>query len=210
MMNLSLAQLSIRGDGGASARAIGGAVVLVAATLLALRPRATAHSFAWVFVAGAAYSILALGAAWRGPGGDGLQAALVQLVSVLLAGALGAAVRSRPQDASDSPSSSLAVVGRALAWLTLVGLPPTVGFHGKILVYRALLAARWEELTVLAMAGSAIALLPALWAIRSPGPAVVRGPRALVTVALIVSILVLGLHPEAVLSLTRQLAALLP
>jgi NADH-quinone oxidoreductase subunit N len=210
MMNLSLAQLSIGGDGGASALAIGGAVVLVTATLLALRPRATAHSFAWIFVAGAAYSILALGAAWRGPGGDGLQAALVQLVSVLLAGALGAAVRSRSQDASDSPSSSLAVVGRALAWLTLVGLPPTVGFHGKILVYRALLAARWEELTVLAMAGSAIALLPALWAIRSPGPAVVRGPRALVTVALIVSILVLGLHPEAVLSLTRQLAALLP
>ena len=77
-------------------------------------------------------------------------------------------------------------------------------------MYRALLAARWEELTVLAMAGSAISLLPALWAIRSPGPAVVRGPRALVTVALIVSILILGLHPEAVLSLTRQLAALLP
>jgi NADH-quinone oxidoreductase subunit N len=210
MMNLSLAQLSIGGDGGASALAIGGAVVLVTATLLALRPRATAHSFAWIFVAGAAYSILALGAAWRGPGGDGLQAALVQLVSVLLAGALGAAVRSRSQEASDGPSSSLALVGRALAWLTLVGLPPTVGFHGKILVYRALLAARWEELTVLAMAGSAISLLPALWAIRSPGPAVVRGPRALVTVALIVSILILGLHPEAVLSLTRQLAVLLP
>jgi len=209
-MNLSLAQLLIGGDGGASALAIGGAVVLVTATLLALRPRATAHSFAWIFVAAAAYSVLALGAAWRGPGGDGLQAALVQLVSVLLAGALGAAVRSRPQDAPGSPSSSLALVGRALAWLSLVGLPPTVGFHGKILVYRALLAARWEELTVLAMAGSAISLLPALWAIRSPGRAVVRGPRALLTVALIVSILILGLHPEAVLSLTRQLAAVLP
>lgn len=179
------------------ALAASGVLLLIIPTALALRPRRVAQAFAWIALAGASCPLLALAAALHVPATDGLRAAVMQLLAVLLAAALGAGFRARPHGNDTSSNSSLSAAARAVAWLTLVGLPPTAGFHGRILVYRALLAAGWEELAVLAMVGAAAALLPALWAMRSPSPPAMRGPRAAVAIALMVAILVLGLYPGA-------------
>ena len=79
--------------------------------------------------------------------------------------------------------------------MTLIGLPPTPGFHAKILLYRALLLAGWPWATALALAAGWLLLLPALREARTlqPGPA----PRIrLLTLALLIALLViLGLFP---------------
>lgn len=173
---------------------------MVVATALAARPHRAARSFGWITIAGVAYGMLGMAAALHSGESEGLRAAVVQLVAVLLAAALGSISASRPGDSSSSPASGgLPMAARGLAWLTLVGLPPTIGFHGKLLIYRALMAAGWNLLAVLAMAGSAAALLPALWAIRSTRPAAARGLRAVVMVVLILCVLALGVYPRAVL-----------
>ncbi len=180
-----------------------GAIVLVIATALALRPRRAAHSFRWIVIAAFANAILALAAASHMPASGGLQAAALHLIAVLLAAALGAAAPARA-DASPEPSpSALPAAARGLSWLTLLGIPPTAGFHGRILVSRALLLAGWEWLAVLAMVGGAAALLPAFWAFRSPRPAALRGWRAALVILLAAAILALGLYPESGLAIAR-------
>jgi len=190
------------------ALATSGALLLIIPTALALRPRRVAQAFAWITVASVSCPLLALAAAMHMPATDGLRAAVMQLLAVLLAAALGATFRVRPRGNSNSSQSPLSAAARAVAWLTLVGLPPTAGFHGRILVYRALLAAGWEKLAVLAMVGAAAALLPGLWAMRSPSPPAMRGPRAAVAIALMVAILVLGLYPGAGLMVAGLVANL--
>ena len=201
-MNMPPAQISMY----VIALGTSGALLLVVATALALRPRRAAQSFAWVAAAAAACSIIAGAAALHTPAADGLRAAVVQLLAVLLAVALGATLPAHSCQNSPSSHSPLSAAARALAWLTLIGFPPTAGFHGRILVYRALLAAGWEKLAVLAMIGAAAALLPAFWAMRSPSPPAMRGPRAAVAIALIVAVLVLGLYPGAGLAIANLVA----
>jgi NADH-quinone oxidoreductase subunit N len=211
-MNTLAPRASIPPIGGPVALAVAlfAALLLIAATALALRPRAAAHSFAWIVVAAFAYPLLALASALRAPESGGLRAAGLQLLAVLLAAVLGALLPARAGEqnpacrpAGRSLPCPLSAAARAFAWFTLVGLPPTVGFHGKVAVYRALLGAGWGGLAALAMAGSAAALLPALWAIRSPHPSSLSRPRALLALGLIAIIVVLGLYPEAGLAVAR-------
>ena len=199
--------------------AAGGAILLVAATAWAARPRgrsekaettpgaAAARSFAWIVIAGIAYSLLALAAAVRAPETDGLRASILQLLAVLLAAALGGLglSASHPEKGGGSPLASAAVFA---AWLSLVGLPPTVGFHGKILIYRALLAAGWEWLAVIAVAGTAAALIPAFWALSSYRSGPLRGLRAVLAVALLIAVVLLGLYPQVGLLAATPLAGL--
>ncbi len=203
-----------------SGLAAGGAILLVAATAWAARPRgrsgkaeeaapgaAAARSFAWIVIAGIAYSLLALAAAVRAPETDGLRASILQLLAVLLAAGLGGLAMSGAPDENGgrSPLASAAVFA---AWLSLVGLPPAVGFHGKILVYRALLAAGWEWLAVIAVAGSAAALIPAFWALTSHRSGPLRGLRAVLAVALLIAVVLLGLYPQVGLLAAAPLAGL--
>ena len=188
---------------GVLALAASGAVLLVVATALAMRARRPSRSFAWIAVASIAYPVFGGAAALYQPGTDGLRAAGLQLLAVLLAAALGLSIAARSGEGEDPPRSPLAAAGRALAWLTLVGLPPTIGFHGKVLVYRVLLAAGWEGLVVLAMAGGAAALFPAVRAIRSPHPAALGGFRAVAAIVLMACIVVLGLYPGAAIALLQ-------
>jgi NADH-quinone oxidoreductase subunit N len=195
---------------GVLALAVSGAALLVVATGLALRARRPSRSFAWIAIATLAYPLLGGAAALHLPASDGLRAAALQLLAIVLAAALGLTVPARPGEGESPPGSPLSAAARALAWLTLVGLPPTIGFHGRILVYRALLAGGWEALTVLAVAGGAAALFPAFRAIRSPHPAAVGGLRAVLVVALMAGILALGLYPGggmAVAHIAENLAA---
>ncbi|MCJ7750146.1 MAG: hypothetical protein MUQ65_03480 [Armatimonadetes bacterium] len=203
-----------------SGLAAGGAILLVAATAWAVRPRrrsekaeeaapgaAAARSFAWIVIAGLAYSLLALAAAVRAPETDGLRASILQLLAVLLAGGLGYVAMSGASDENGgrSPLASAAVFA---AWLSLVGLPPAVGFHGKVLVYRALLAAGWEWLAIIAVAGTAAALIPAFWALSSYRSGPLRGLRAVLAVALLIAVVLLGLYPQVGLLAAAPLAGL--
>lgn len=188
---------------GVLALAASGAVLLVVATALAMRARGPSRSFAWIAVASIAYPVFGGAAALYLPETDGLRAAALQLLAVLLAAGLGLTIPTRTGEGETPPGSPLAAAGRALAWLTLVGLPPTIGFHGRILVYRVLLAAGWEGLVVLAMAGGAAALLPAIRAIRSPHPAALGGFRAVAAIVLMACIVVLGLYPGAAIALVQ-------
>ncbi len=192
----------------AIALATSGALLLIVSTALALRPRRVPQAFIWVAVAAASCSPLALAAALHMPASDGLRAALMQLLAVLLAAILGTTFHARTHGNSHSSHSPLSAAARAIAWLTLLGLPPTAGFHGRILVYRALLAAGWEKLAMLAIVGAAAALLPAFWAMRSPSPPALRGPRGALAITVIVAILVLGLYPGAGLIVARVVANL--
>jgi NADH-quinone oxidoreductase subunit N len=188
---------------GVLALAISGAVLLVAGTALGVRARRSSRRFAWIAIATLAYPLLAGAAALHVPATDGVRAAALQLLATVLAAALGLTVGARPGEGESPPRSPLSAAGRALAWLTLVGLPPTIGFHGRILVYRALLGGGWEALTVLALAGGAAALFPALRAIRSPHPAAVGGLRAVLAVALMAGVLALGLYPGGGMALAQ-------
>ncbi len=193
---------------GVLALAICGAVLLVVATALGVRARRSSRSFAWIAIATLAYPLLAGAAALHLRATNLLSAAALQVLAIVLAAALGVTIPARPGEGESPPLSPLSAAGRALAWLTLVGLPPTVGFHGRILVYRVLLAAGWEELVVLAMAGGAAAVFPAIWAIRSPHPAALGGLRAVAAMVLMASIVVLGLYPGAGLAIVEAIGSL--
>ena len=200
--------------------AAGGAIFLVLATIWAARPRggsekadeaapgaASARSFAWIVIAGMAYSLLALAAAVHAPDTDGLRASILQLLAVLLAAALGGlAMSGAPNE--NGGRNPLASAGIFAAWLSLVGLPPAIGFHGKILVYRALLAAGWEWLAVLAVVGTAAALIPAFSALSSYRAAPLRGLRGVLTVVLLIAVMLLGIYPQAGLLAAAPLAGL--
>ncbi len=201
--------------------AAAGVALLVAATAWAARPRglsvrdeeegasaAGAPSFTWIVIAGMAYSLLGLAAAAHAPETDGLRASILQLLAVLLAaglGGLGLSAR-KAENGKPSPLTSAAVFA---AWLSLVGLPPAIGFHGKLLVYRSLLAAGWEWLAMVAIAGSAGALVPAFWALTSHRPGPVRGARTCLIVALLIVLVVLGVYPQAGLTVAAVLAELI-
>jgi NADH:ubiquinone oxidoreductase subunit 2 (subunit N) len=185
------------------------ATVLFAGTLsivsvvLAMRRRAPAYGFWWIAVAGLSYSVLGMAAALQLRTTDGMHAALMQLLSVILAGALWA-LCSVGEGQGEPFAGGLSAVGRALAWLTLVGLPPTVGFHSKVMIYRALLTAGWPWLMALAMAGSAAALVPAIHAIEITGAGATRRLRSLGIVLLIALVVFMGVYPASGLFVAAQ------
>jgi NADH:ubiquinone oxidoreductase subunit 2 (subunit N) len=185
--------------------AILGGGIVVLATALAMRPRRIAQALTWVAIAGLAHVVLGLAVAVQGAGGEGLVAAVLQFVSVIAAVVL-VGLAGSPSEASPPRPGMLSAAGRGLAWLTLVGLPPSFGFHGKLLIYRALMRVGWDGLALLAMASSAVSLIAALWAIRGTRPAPVRGPRAVALAAAIACVVALGVYPEAALAPARLLS----
>jgi len=134
-----------------------------------------------------------------------VQAAVVQLLAVLLAAAVGVLCSAGGRGETGG-QCTLPKLAYSLAWLTLIGIAPTAGFHGKILIYRSLLAAGWEWLAVLAMAGSAASLLPALRGLSAPPSRSLRGSRAVLVVGLIAAIVFLGVYPQAGLAVAAWAA----
>ncbi len=180
--------------------AVAGGGLLVAATALSLRARSAASRFGWMVIAAFACCVLGLAAALRAPESDGLRAGVVQLVAAVLAAAAGALLVPH-KEGEEAPRQTLAVMARGVAWMTLLGLPPTVGFHAKVMGYRALLAADWGWAAALAVAASAAAMLPAAWSLGSAPPLPLRGARALMVVALVAAMIALGCYPQISLSL---------
>ena len=184
----------------AMALIVSGSLFLIAATALAALRRDPGSSFSWLFVAGISYSLLGLAAAAYSTESDGARAAVTQLLAVLLAAAIGVLCPARGAGEAGR-LEALPVAAYATAWLTLVGIAPTIGFHGKILIYRSLLAAGWEGVAALAVAGSAAALLPALRALSSISVGPIRGLRAVLVAVLLAAIVALGLYPQAGLAI---------
>jgi hypothetical protein len=175
------------------ALALGGVLLAVSAYFVA-RPGAKGSAFGWAVVSGLAAAIVAMAAAVHTPASDGFTAAMLHLVTVALAGAL-AALSLPPRDQEPQVGGGLGAVGRGVAWLTLVGLPPTLGFHAKVMLYRAALTAGWGWVMLLTLAVSLALLLGALREIRAPLAGPLRGARAISVMALIGVIIILGFYP---------------
>jgi len=177
-----------------------GGGLLVVATVLALRTRAAASNFGWMVIAAFSCCILGLATALQAGESDGLRASAVQLLAVVLAAAVGILLTPR-HEGETAPSQLLAPAARGIAWMALLGLPPTAGFLAKVMLYRSLLSVGWGSLTWLAMVATAIGVLPALWALSSPPPLPLKGPRAFLVFMLAAAILVLGCYPQSALFL---------
>jgi NADH-quinone oxidoreductase subunit N len=174
-----------------------GAALLVVSLFHALRPRRSPSArFAWLSLTGGAYALLGLAAWLQAPGSDGLRAALLQLLATLLAAALGGLLFAGAGD-SRAKQNGQAPVAVAVACMSLVGLPPTAGFHGKILIYGCLLAAGWPWLTALAVAGGAVALMPALWVLGDCRTRQVGWTSAIAIIVLVALTFLVGLYPQA-------------
>jgi NADH:ubiquinone oxidoreductase subunit 2 (subunit N) len=190
-----------------AALALASTALLAVATLLAVRARAASQSFSWIVVAGAAYAVLGMAAALHVRESDGVRASVLQLLAVVLASAV-AMLCSTTSEGEKITGGKLATAGRVLAWFTLVGLPPTVGFHSKVMVYRALLMAGWGWLAVVAMVTSAAALLPAFRGMVSSGGVEMRGLRAAGAVAVMAAIVLLGVYPQLGFAIARVVESL--
>lgn len=185
-----------------------GAALALYATIRAARPQAPGQGFGWMVIAGSGYVLLALAAAVAAPQGDGLQAAAIQAGAVLLAAALGGLCLGQSKDGSSS-GKALAAVVLFGAWLTLLGLPPMVGFHARVLVYRSLLQAGWHGTAAVALAVSAAGLVPAFSALSLGCPGALRGGRAAIAVILLLAALVGGMYPGFAVSTANYLLAAL-
>lgn len=170
-----------------------GGLLLLAALVFAIRPGARASRFGWAVVAGLAFSVLGMAAALR-PGASGaLPAAMMQLAATILAAALGSA--SGPDAATPEASSALGRWGRGAAWLMLVGLPPTYGFHARVALFTAYLGAGMGWLLALGLVATGVLLLAAVREARTPLAGAPHGARALGVLALLAVTVLLGLYP---------------
>jgi len=173
---------------------VGCTVLLLGAAILSIRARTNAETLVWMVVGGIAYALFGLAAGMQTADSNGLRSCLVQLIAVFISAALAALVIPK-QKPENLPQSSLSALLARLAWLSLIGLPPGVGFHGKLLVYRSLLEVGWMWALVLSMVGSAIALIPFFQMTGSGRCIPIRGLRAMFATGLAVLTMALGAYP---------------
>ncbi|MFB3881843.1 MAG: hypothetical protein ACE149_11300 [Armatimonadota bacterium] len=188
----------------AVALALVGLGLAVYGVLRASRPRTSGSGLGFMALAAAGYLVVSLAAALQRPEGDGLRAAAFQGGTALLAWALGALSLGRPGDGSSG--RWLASVGLVGSWLCLLGLPPTAGFHARVLVYRALLQAGWQSAFGVAVALGVAGLVPAFSAIALGSPGRLRGGRGALAVLLLAALLLVGVYPGFGLSAADFLA----
>ncbi len=179
--------------------ALAGALLVAWCTWRAARSRQAAQEFRWMVLAGVGYVILASCAAASAPRSDGFRAAMLQGAVILLAAALGKLSLGQ-EDQTQGSGRGLASATLFIAWLALLGLPPTAGFHARVLVYRSLLQAGWTGILSLSLALTAVGLIPALNALALGSPGTLRGGRAVLAILLALALLVTGLYPAFGLS----------
>jgi NADH:ubiquinone oxidoreductase subunit 2 (subunit N) len=182
-----------------------GALLLFAATYKAARASKGFDALSFMTLAGLGYVLLGLAAGIRAPESLGLRASMTQLVSVIAAALLGLLCSQDGKEETGPGSRSLAAVGLFLCWFSLIGLPPTLGFHGKLLVYRSLLQAGWTGLFWLALLGTGAALLPGFQALTTARPRMLKRGQAALAIILITVLLGLGIYPGALTDLLAHL-----
>ncbi|MGE4158781.1 MAG: NADH-quinone oxidoreductase subunit N [Planctomycetota bacterium] len=182
---------------------------------MALAPRPPKEILAYSSVAHTGYALLAFCA----PGGAGREALFFYLASytVMTAGAFAVLSAVPKDDASELRGLMKRRPGLALAFavciLSLAGIPPLVGFHGKLLVFEAAWASGHSTLVLAAVANSLVALgyyIPLVKLVLFTEPATERDPTSrsarLSLSCLLGAFLVLafGIFPEWLLGLVPR------
>lgn len=105
-----------------------------------------------------------------------------------------------------------------VAIFSLAGIPPTIGFTGKFLVFIAALEKGYFTLVLIAMINVVISLYYYLLVLKAayllePGEAQdgiqLSGPMKMLTAALVLVMVVAGIYPHHLIELTRAAALLL-
>jgi multicomponent Na+:H+ antiporter subunit D len=188
---------------GATALILIGCASIVYGGVLAISRRDPAETLAYSAIGQVGYVLVALGVG----GPVGLAAAvLYALVNSLNKTMLFLAVGVR------GPLISAVF---ALGALSVAGMPPAVGFLGKLALVHTGIVARSPALVALLVAGSALSFVymfqmyqHEFWRTTGPGHAS-RWPLQLLPAMLAVLVLAAGLWPEPLLALSRDAAALL-
>jgi multicomponent Na+:H+ antiporter subunit D len=188
---------------GATALILIGCASIVYGGVLAISRRDPAETLAYSAIGQVGYVLVALGVG----GPVGLAAAvLYALVNSLNKTMLFLAVGVR------GPLISAVF---ALGALSVAGMPPAVGFLGKLALVHTGIVARSPALVALLVAGNALSFVymfqmyqHEFWRTTGPGHAS-RWPLQLLPAMLAVLVLAAGLWPEPLLALSRDAAALL-
>lgn len=182
---------------------------------MALAPRSPKEILAYSSVAHTGYALLGFCA----PGGIGREALFFYLAAytVMTAGAFAVLSAVPKDDASELRGLMSRRPGLALAFavciLSLAGIPPLVGFHGKLLVFQAAWASGHPMLVLAAVANSLVALgyyIPLVKLVLFTEPATERDPTSrsarLTLSCLLGAVLVLafGIFPEWLLGLVPR------
>jgi NADH-quinone oxidoreductase subunit N len=105
-----------------------------------------------------------------------------------------------------------------MALFGLGGIPPTIGFTGKLLLFTAAMAQGHFTLVLIAMINVVISLYYYLRVVRAayllepaPDAPVIRETLSLkaLSIALIAAMVLIGIYPAPLIELTRQAAALI-
>jgi NADH-quinone oxidoreductase subunit N len=182
-----------------------GVLLLLAGTYKAARSGKHFDLLAYMTLAGLGYVLLGLAAGIRAPESLGLRAAILQLLALIATILLGLLCSRNGEGEKTTGSSGLALVGLFVCWMSLLGLPPALGFHGKLLLYRSLLQAGWNGLFWLALLGTGAALLPGFRALSLARPRMLMRSQAVLAVLLLIIILGLGAYPGALTDFLARL-----
>ena len=115
--------------------------------------------------------------------------------------------------------SPLLAMALMVSIFSLAGIPPTIGFTGKFLVFIAALEKGYFTLVVIAMINVVISLYYYLLVLKAAyllDPERVQGgiqlstPMKLITGALVLVMVVIGIYPHHLIELTRTAALMLP
>jgi len=221
--------LSLGGFAGsalAAALAVAAAVSMTLGNLVAMVQRDVKRMLAYSAIAQAGYIVVGLVA--FSP--DGLAAALLYAVFYLLMNAAAFLVVARVSDAVANPSlddlrglyqrSPLLAATLLIALFALAGVPPTAGFVGKWLLFRAAVGSGWWWLVILGAVNSTASvyyylvavkhayLLPAETPAQQRAIGLTFGDRALCYL-LSAALIVLGVWPTQLLDWTQRAAATL-
>jgi multicomponent Na+:H+ antiporter subunit D len=161
----------------------------------------TPETLAYSTIGQVGYVLVALGVA----GPIGLAAAvLYSVVNALNKGLLFLAVGLRGR---------LVAAAFVAGALSVAGVPPAVGYVGKLEMFRTAVAAGSAALVVVLLAGSALSLLymfqayqRVFWRGDRPAGAVTALPARVIVASLALLVLALGLWPEPLLALSQRAA----
>lgn len=222
VVSLNPQQLSARWVGGLAALAVGS---MVLGNLAAIAQRDIKRMLAYSGIAHMGYALVGLVA--FGP--DGITGVLVYLAAYTFMNIAAFAAVSAFSESEEEPHLINDLAGQgwerplvsfalSLAMFALAGIPPTLGFVGKFLVFRAAVNA---EMVWLAVVGVLASLVSVFYYVRvvyylymKPLPK--RKPAfaepwavKLVSVVCVLAIVLLGVFPYALLQLAQEAAGLL-
>lgn len=207
----------------AAALAVAAGISMTLGNLVAITQRDVKRMLAYSAVAQAGYIVVGLVAFTK----DGVAAALLYGVLYVLMNAAAFLVVARIAPDGSNPSlddlrglhrrSPLLAATLLLALFALAGVPPTAGFAGKFLLFRAAMGEGWWWLVILAAVNSTISIYYYLIAVKhayllpaasdNDRPVVLTTGDRLLCLGLGAALIVLGVWPAQLLEWSERAAA---